>query len=186
MEDSKIIEFYFDRDEKAISESEKKYGGYCKSIAFNILRNKEDLEECVSDTWLKTWNSVPPTHPKSLKAFFAKLTRNGAFNIWEKESAKKRGSGELTMVLDELAECIPDSKTVEDEIDLREITSLINSFLYGIPERERNIFIRRYFFTESVKEIAKRYMMKPGAVSTALFRTREKLRTALEKEGYTP
>ena len=184
MEDIEIIELYMKRNEEAIVQSDKKYGAYCFRIAYNILANNEDSAECVNDTWLHTWNVIPPECPDRLKMFFASVTRNISIDILKKRTAKKRGQGELAIVLEELAECISDGKDVEEQYDAVILTHVIENFLREIPKKDRQIFVRRYFFTESVTIIAKRYGIKENAVYVSLHRTRQKLHKRLKKEGF--
>lgn len=184
MEDIEIIELYMKRSEEAIVQSDKKYGAYCFRIAYNILANNEDSAECVNDTWLHTWNVIPPECPERLKMFFASVTRNLSIDILKKRSAKKRGQGELAVVLEELAECISDGKDVEDSFDEKLLTQSIENFLKNIPKRDRQLFIRRYYFTEPVPDIAKRFGIKENAVYVSLHRTRKKLHKHLQEEGF--
>ena len=184
MEDSQIIELYFMRKEEAIKETDSKYGSYCFSIAENILHNTEDSEECVSDTWLKAWNAMPPERPTVLRMFLAKITRNLSFNRFHARNAEKRGGGEIHLVLEELAECIANESDTEEEYIAKELEQSIRFFVRDLPEREGNVFVRRYFFTEQVAVIAKRYGMTDNNVMVTLSRTRKKLRAHLCKEGY--
>lgn len=184
MEDTKILDLYFARDEQAILETDRKYGIYCFSLANAILGNDQDAEEAVSDTYLKTWNAIPPNRPKVLKLFLAKITRNLSFSRWRALSAQKRGGGEMELVLEELEGCIPSPVTVEDAFEAKELAGHIRSFLDTIPPRQQDIFLRRYFFVEESETIASRYGMKPAAVLRSLSRTRAKLKQYLIKEGY--
>lgn len=184
MNDSQIIALYWQRNEAAIAETNQKYGAYCYSIANNILSNKEDSDECVNDTWLRAWNVIPPQKPNAFRLFLAKITRNLSFDKFKAKHADKRGGGELALVLDELESCISDSSDTEAEFSLKELTESINSFLHTLSERECNIFLRRYFYAESVAEISIRYSLKDSNVQVILSRTRKKLREHLEKEGY--
>ena len=184
MEDIEIIELYQKRSEEAIVQSDKKYGAYCFTVAYNILSDNEDSSECVNDTWLHTWNVIPPECPKKLKMFFAAITRNLSIDRLKNRSAQKRGNGELTVVLDELEECISDGKDVEEQYDAGLLTQVIENFLREISKRDRQIFVRRYFFTESAAIIAKRYGIKENAVYVSLHRTRQKLHKRLKKEGF--
>jgi RNA polymerase sigma-70 factor (ECF subfamily) len=184
VDDSKIVELYWQRNENAINETNSKYGAYCYTIADNILHNKEDSEECVSDTWLKAWNAIPPTRPLKLQLFLAKITRNLSFNRFNAKSAEKRGSGEISLVLEELAECIASESDVESEYISKELGKCINAFVRTLPERDCNIFVRRYFFTESISAIASRYGLTDNNVMVILSRTRKKLKTHLIKEGF--
>ncbi|MBO7451395.1 MAG: sigma-70 family RNA polymerase sigma factor [Clostridiales bacterium] len=182
MDDSQIIELYFDRSEEAITETDKKYGGYCNTIAYNILQNSEDSEECQNDTYLKCWNTIPPTRPLNFKAFIGRIARNIAINIYDKRNAQKRGSGTVELALDELEECIPATdipSPSEDSV----ITDCLNAFLRSLPPQPRNVFINRYWYMASTSEIAKKYNMNESTVRVTLKRTREKLKLYMEKEG---
>ncbi len=182
MTDEAIIEMYFDRNEEAIKRSDEKYGRYCLAVAANILSDRLDSEECVNDTWLRAWNSIPPERPDYLKLFFAKITRNLAICRYRTASAKKRGGGEITAVLDELCECI--GGDTETAVDMHMLSASVNSFLGDLEIRERTIFLRRYFFSEDTEVIAVKYGLKRSNVHKILSRTRKKLREHLEKEGF--
>lgn len=184
MEDSKIIELYWQKNENAIKETNSKYGAYCFAIADNILHNREDSEECVNDTWLKAWNAIPPQKPTKLQIFLAKITRNLSFNRFNARSAEKRGGGEIILVLDELAECLASESDVESEYMAKELCQCIRKFVRTLPERDGNVFVRRYFFTEPVADISKRYGLTENNVMVILSRTRTKLKTHLIKEGF--
>ena len=184
MEDADIIAMYFERDQNAIAETKRKYGGYCFTLADRILGNKEDSEECVNDILFSAWNSIPPQRPKYLRMFLAKLTRNRALNRVKADSAGKRGGGEKALIYEELSEFISAGQDVESEILAKELGQAVNSFVKELPEREGDIFIRRYFFMEAVKDIAEGFCMTPGNVSVSLGRTRKKLKEHLEKNGY--
>lgn len=184
MEDSKIVELYLQKNENAIKETDSKYGAYCFTIADNILHNKEDSEECVNDTWLKTWNAIPPQKPTKLQMFLAKITRNLSFNRYNSRSAEKRGGGEIVFVLDELAECLACESDVASEYEARELGQCVRRFVQELSERDGNVFVRRYFFTEPVAQIARKYGLTENNVMVILSRTRTKLRTHLIKEGF--
>ena len=184
MNDKDIIQLYFNRDQSALSATAKKYGKYCTSIAKNILGSKEDAEECVNDTYLSAWNSIPPTRPTILSAFLGKITRNLAFNKYKHNHVMKRGSGEIAVVLDELAECVSGLEDVEQEIDRRELIAEINSFLDTLSPKKRIIFICRYWYSDSIPSIAKRYEMTESNVSVTLNRLRSKLKEYLSERGY--
>ena len=184
MDDRTIIAMYQKRNPDAVNESDKKYGSYCLAIADHILHSPEDSEECVNDTWLRAWNAIPPQCPRVLRLFFARITRNLSIDRYAALHTQKRGSGETDAVLDELAECIPSGADVEGELLAKELTKAVDRFLRQLPERECNIFLRRYFFTESGAEIADRYGIRENHVSVLLCRTRKKLRLFLEEEGY--
>ena len=184
MDDANIVQLYFDRDKQAITETATKYGNYCASIAKNILGNHEDTEECVNDTYLNAWNAMPPHRPKMLATFLGKIVRNLAFNRYKHNTAAKRGAGELPAVLDELGECVSDREDVEEAYDYTELVADINAFLSTLPIKKRNVFVRRYWYADSVSEIAARYNMSGFAVSMMLNRLREKLRNYLTERGY--
>lgn len=183
MEDSKIIALYWDRSEKAISETDQKYGRYCHYIANSILQNEEDAAECVNDTWLRAWNAIPPNRPENLRGFLGKITRNLALNRYEQRSAEKRGAGVLPQVLEELQGCIPSTDPREQVMDKIILEALLNRFLGGLKPDARRIFVRRYWYLSSVKEIAAEYGMTESKVTVTLCRTRQKLARLLEKEG---
>ena len=184
MEDSRIIELYWQKNADAISETSSKYGAYCYTIADNILHSIEDSEECVNDTWLHAWNAMPPQRPNVLRMFLAKITRSLSVNRFNARSAEKRGGGEINLVLDELADCLAGETNVEAEYEVKELEQCIRRFVRGLPERDGNVFVRRYFFTEPVAAIAKRYGLTESNVTVILSRTRKKLRLKLAKEGY--
>ena len=184
MEDGQIVELYWRKDPEAISESGRKYGPRCRAIAWNILGSWEDAEECVNDTWLSAWNAMPPQRPGRLGMFLARITRNLALNRFAAGTARKRGGGEILLVLDELAECLPGGADVEAACEARDLEECVCRFVRGLPEREGNVFIRRCFFTEPVAEIARRYGLTGNHVMVMLSRTRRKLREHLIREGY--
>ncbi len=184
MEDSQIVELYWQKNTDAVSETANKYGAYCFTIADNILHSTEDSEECVNDTWLHAWNVIPPQRPHVLRIFLAKITRNLSFDRLRVKSAEKRGGGEITLVLDELAECLASGTNVEGAYEGKELGQCIRSFVRELPERDGNVFVRRYFFTESVAAIAERYGLSKNNVMVILSRTRRKLKAHLLKEGY--
>ena len=180
MEDKQRVDLYWERSESAIKETEKKYGKYCHYIAYQILENDGDAEEVVNDTYLKTWQTIPPKRPEALKPYVGMICRHRAFDVYEERNTQKRG--QIPMVLDELAECLPsEEEDWASEISLRDS---LNSFLRGLPLKTRNIFIRRYWYTSSLSEIAEEYSMKESAVGMLLLRTRQKLKTHLQKEGF--
>ncbi len=184
MEDHKIIQLYWDRNQDAITATSKKYGNYCLSISKNILGCIEDAEECVNDTYLNAWNSMPPHRPDILSAFLGRITRNLSFNRYKYHKARKRGGGELPLVLDELAECVSGKDNVELEIEKLEMIAAINIFLSTLPPKKRSIFICRYWYTDSISEIAVRHGMKETAVSMTLARLRAKLRCYMLERGF--
>ena len=180
--DADIVSLYFDRSEEAIVASQCKYGRACHAVAYNILRSDEDAEECVSDTWLRAWNAIPPEKPARLGAWLTTVTRRLALSRYEHKTAAKRYGG-VESSLEELSECIPDgSITVADEVAIR---GAINGFLASLPTRTRMIFMRKYWYMDSVSEIADAFRMSESAVKITLHRTRAKFRKHLEKEGIT-
>lgn len=183
MEDSAIIELYWNKNADAISETANKYGAYCFTIADNILHSVEDSEECVNDTWLHAWNAIPPQKPSMLRMFLAKVTRNLSFNRFNAKCVEKRGGGEIILVLDELGECVAGGSDVEAAYEAMELEQFICRFVRTLPERDRNVFVRRYFFTEPMPVIAERYSLTVNNVAVILSRTRKKLKLNLMKEG---
>ena len=183
MDDRQIIALYNERSEAALSETEKKYGRYCRTIAYNILNNEEDSEECVNDTWLKAWEAIPPRCPDSLAAFLGKITRNLALNLYKHKNREKRGGGQTMLVLEELAECVPGADSTEEAVDEALLAEVLNGFLAELPTEKRKIFMRRYWYLSSVKEIAEEYGLSESKVKMTLLRLRSKLKTVLEKEG---
>ena len=183
MSDTEILDLYWDRSESAISETARQYGSYCASIAMNILRSREDSEECVNDTYLKAWNSIPPQRPSILKSFLGRITRNLSFDKYKARRAQKRIGDETALLLSELDECVPTVHTVEDYVETKFLEESIDSFLSVISQEDRILFVRRYWYADSIAEIARRFSMGESKVKTNLFRTRNKLKHYLEKEG---
>ena len=179
MEEKAILGLYFAREEQAIRETDRKFGNLCRRIAWNILGCREDVEECVNDTWLRAWDSIPPQRPGRLSAFLGRIARNLALDRYDYNHAAKR-SGPFDQLLSELSECIPCQR---DDFAQLELTQILNSFLHSLPESRRNLFLRRYWYCESVEELGRRYRMSQSAVKSSLFRTRNKLKAYLEKEG---
>ncbi len=183
MQDCEILDLYWNRDERAIVETQRSYGKYCYSIAYNILHDREDSDECVNDTWFRAWNAIPPDRPGRFALFLGTITRNLSFDKWKHKNAAKRGNGDMELALDELLECVPAVHSTEEAVEAAELERLINEFLYTLPQKDCNVFLRRYWYVEEYSEIAKRYHMKLNTVKTSLFRTRAKLREYLEREG---
>lgn len=182
MEDEQIITLYLQRSQQAIIETKNKYGAYCRVIARNILSNTLDIEECENDTYLAAWNVIPPHIPRKLSVFLGRIMRNIALDKYGYNTAKKR-SGEFEVILAELEECLASPNTVETEHEAGEIARLINEFLYAIDELDRNLFIRRYWYSDSIRDLSNRFNMGTSKVKSTLFRIRNKLRFYLEKEG---
>ena len=183
MEDLEIVELYWNRNEDAIKETSKKYGNYCYSISYNILNNNEDAQECVNDTYLGAWNAIPPHHPNILSTFLGKITRRLSLNKWREKNAQKRGGGEVVLSFDELEECIGTNDYAKEELDAQELANTINTFLKTLKEDERKVFVCRYFYFESIDDIAVRFMFTQSKVKMMLKRTRDKLKDYLVKEG---
>lgn len=184
MDDNAIIALYWARSESAISETANKYGGYCFSIAYNILSNNEDSEESVNDTYLAAWNTMPPKQPSILSAFLGKITRYISLDRWKRRSAEKRGGGQVMLALDELEECVSSGESTEQAYARKELLGCVNRFLDSLPETERRIFLCRYWYLDSISDIAERFGFSQSKVTSMLHRTRGKIRTQLEKEGF--
>jgi RNA polymerase sigma-70 factor (ECF subfamily) len=177
MDDNEIIDLFWQRSEDALTECGSKFGGYCRTIAKNILDNDGDADECVNDTWLRAWNAIPPAKPSRLKAFLAKITRNLALDLYEKLSSQKRGGDSIEIALDELAEI------AAPEADSNEITKVINEFLRSEPAENSDIFVKRYWYLQSVREIAAEYAYNENKITSLLLRMRKRLKQNLESEG---
>ena len=184
MDDKRIVDLYFRRDEEAIAQTDKKYGHYCFQIAYNILTNREDAEESVSDTYMAAWGAIPPRNPPVLSAFLGKITRHISIDRWRARSASKRGGGEIPLVLEELKDCVAGTPSVEADYAQKEMLRLYIQFLDRLPITERRIFLCRYWYAESIDAIADRFDFSQSKVKTMLHRTRKKLRKQLAEEGY--
>ncbi len=184
MEDREIVELYLSRDENAVKKTSEKYGAYCLKIARNILSAAEDAEECVSEAYYKAWISIPPERPESLGAWLGAIVRNTALDMFRKSRRQKRFQG-AEEILDELSDCVPSPENVERELDVKELTEKINSWLEKTDRRDRRIFVQRYFLGDPVKLISEKTGEPPEKISKRLSRLRQKLRKELEKEGYT-
>ncbi|MBQ2735685.1 MAG: RNA polymerase sigma factor [Clostridia bacterium] len=182
MDDRNIVALFFDRNEDAVAETQKKYASYCYSIAYGVLKNREDAEECVNDTYLVAWNSIPPQAPRNLSAFLGKITRNLSLKRVRSQTAQKRGGGAVLLTLEELSECIPDHQTPQRELQQKELANLLDAFLRTLDEEERNIFLRRYWYFDSISDIAKRFGYGESKIKTLLHRTRKKLYKKLKQE----
>lgn len=183
MDDSRIVEMYWNRQEEAIAETDAKYGTYCNYIAYHILYSSRDAEECVSDTYMRAWNAMPPHRPDRLSVFLGKITRNLSLNRYKEQHAKKRGEGQVEVVLDELQDVVCGQSDIENFVDETVLTEALNVFLSGLPKTNRVIFIKRYWYLCPIKEIARDMAMKESHVTTILFRMRNELKLHLEKEG---
>ena len=184
MDDSHIVELYLDRNESAIAETAEKYGNTLKKIAKNVLSDLETVDECENDAYLKTWNLIPPNEPRTyLFAFVGRIIRHLAIDRLRHESRQKR-SALFCELTDEMLECIAGSSDVEHENEAKELAELINKFLDACPEEQRNIFVSRYWYFESITEICDKYSLPQSKVKTTLFRMREKLRKYLYEGGF--
>ena len=184
MDDKAIIDLYFARDQRAIQATAQAYGAYCASIAQRILDDRGAAEECVNDAWLKCWQSIPPQRPRSLKSFAGRIVRNLALSALRAETAQKRGGGQVRLALEELGEAVSGAGTPEGALDRQAFRAALDGFLAGLPERNRNLFLRRYWYLDSVEALAKRFSMSKTQVTTTLHRLREKLRVHLQQEGF--
>jgi len=190
MTDSQIIDLYLNRSEQAIKETSARYNNYCLTIAMNILQNLEDSEECVNDAYLKVWNAIPPARPEILSSFIGRIVRNLSLDRYKQKNAKKRSGDENALILSELELCIPVGNgvadlrsNVENEVDSAILTQEIERFLLAIKPNDRMFFVRRYWYNDSVIAIAKRFCVSQSKVMSSLFRTRNKLKATLQKEG---
>lgn len=183
MDDNAIMDLYWARSEKAISETAARYGNYCYAIAYNILSNREDSEESVNDTYLAAWNNMPPKRPSLLGAFLGKLTRYISLDRWKQRSRLKRGGGEVPLCLDELEDCVSGRESTEDAVIRKETIASVNRFLDSLSETERRMFLCRYWYLDSVDAIADRFGFSQSKTASILHRIRGKLNKQLEKEG---
>lgn len=184
MDDSEIVQLFWDRNETALSATERKHGNRCRSVAENILGSRQDAEDCVNDSYLKLWELIPPNRPRVLGAFLCRIVRNTAIDMLKARLAGKRGSGKTALMFDELEEIVSDKSSVEDTYEGKVLLERIEDFLKLEPVRERRIFILRYWYGCGLSEIAKRYGARKNTVSVILNRTRKRLKEYLEKEGY--
>ena len=184
MEDKDIVQLYFARNEQAIVETSVKYGNYCTSIAMNILNNPEDAEESVNDTYLKTWNSIPPHKPNILSTFLGKIVRNLSFNKYKANHTMKRGGNEISVILDEISEIVSNNESVEDEVITKELEKAINDFINTFSDLKRYIFIRRYWYSDKISVIAYQCGKSENYVHVELNRIRKQLRNYLIERGY--
>lgn len=181
MEDSGIVALYLARDERAVAETAEKYGGRCYAVSYQILRSREDAEECVNDTYVKTWNAIPPQRPHYLGAFVQKIARNLALTAYQAARAQKRGGGQPPAPLQELADCVTGNP--EAMLESAELSRALDRFLRTLSQKERCVFLRRYWYADSISEIAQQCRMAPGTVKSSLHRTRAKLKQFLQEEG---
>ncbi len=183
MEDREIVRLYFARSEQALVETQAKYGAYCYSIAYNILANSQDAEECVSDTYLAAWNRIPPKKPDYLGAFLGRITRYLSIDRWRSRRSQKRGGGEIALALEELGECASKKETLEEMLQRKQAAEALNRFLGTLPETERNVLLCRYWYMDSIGDIAEKTGFTTSKVASMLHRARSRLRAFLEKEA---
>lgn len=182
MDDQQIIELYWSRAEEAVAETDRKYGSYCYRVSYNILHSDQDADECVNDTWFRVWNAIPPQRPSRFQAYLAKVTRNLSLDRLDQRQAQKRGRG-TDVLLSELSQCIPSAETLERMLDDREISAAISVWLRKQPEKSRVTFVRRYFYADSLNQVARRVGLSESGVKSLLHRQRLSLRRHLEQEG---
>lgn len=183
MDDLCILELYAERSEAAVRQTDEKYGRYCRRIAYDILQSDEDAEECVNDAYMRAWNSIPPKKPENLRTFLGKMVRNLALDRCERARAQKRGGGQYALALEEMEECVPYASDTEQSVDGALLSQLLNDFLAGMKPEARNIFMRRYWYLSSVKDIAAEFGFSESKVKMSLHRSREELKKFLIKEG---
>ena len=182
MEDNRIIELFFQRDESALTETANKYGSFCLRIAMNVVSVREDAEECVNDTYHTAWNQIPPTRPDSFKAFLGRIVRNFAISKYRALHAKKRFNG-LEVMLSELGDCVPAAENVEQELEAKELSEYINFWLLGLKTEDRVLFVRRYWYGEEIRELAKKYGVSGTQMTQRMLRLRRKLKAFLTEKG---
>lgn len=183
MEDEKIIDLYWARDQKAITATEEKYGRYLRGIAWNILKDKEDCEECINDTWFKAWNAMPTAWPTILSAFLGAITRNLSLDCYRRKHSLKRGEGQVEYIFDELMDCAGEGE-VSKRLEEQELADSLNRFLGELDVKKRVLFVRRYWYMDTIEEIAGRLALSESNVKTTLFRLRNKLKEHLRTEGF--
>lgn len=183
MEDSQIVDLYWERNEQSIRAAASKYGDYCYSIAYNILRSREDADESVNDTYLGAWNAMPPHRSNCLRTFLGKITRRVSLKKWRDEHRDKRGGDEVSLALEELSECIPSNASVEESVIAGELSARINRFVGTLAPTERQVFLCRYWYLDSIDKISADLCFGKSKVKSMLRRTRARLRADLEKEG---
>ena len=183
MEDWQIVELYWQRQSTAISETAAKYGAYCRTVAYNILSSAEDAEECVNDTYMSAWNAMPDKRPERLAPFLGKITRNHALSRMRGRARQKRGGGELVLALEELDQCIPSRSDVEREVEQRELAAALSSFIEGLPQPDRQVFVSRYWYLAPVDEIAEKFGFSRSKTASMLFRCRNRMQKFLVQEG---
>ena len=183
LEDKQIVDLYWQRSEQAVPETAAKYGSYCRTIAYNILSDAQDAEECVNDTYLKAWNSMPTNRPSRLAPYLGKLSRWISLTRLRERGALRRGGGEVSLVLNELSEAVPSGEDLQKTLELRELSDAVRRFLAGIDETEAQVFLARCWYMASIAEIADKFGFTESKVNSMLHRTRRKLQRFLKEEG---
>ena len=184
LSDEKIIEMFWDRDERAISETDRKYGKYLYAIAYNIVHDHPDCEECLNDTYLGTWNKIPPARPTAFQSFLSKIMRNIAIDCFRKNTAQKRVPSEMTVSLGELDECMAYQSDMEEDRMVRELAVMLNDFLAGLPKRRQFVFVCRYYYADSVAKIAEMLGLSEKTIRRDISQMKADLKAFLEKGGY--
>lgn len=184
MQDDKIVALYWQRDENAIRETEQKYGRYLSRIAHNILANAEDSKEAVNDTYLKAWNSMPPHRPDVLATYLGKITRQLSIDVFRRRNRAKRRASEYALSLSELEDCVCEGNTTEQDVELHLLGTAINTYLHTLTPQARNTFVGRYYYMDSIRDVAAYYGMSESGVKSMLFRTRQGLKNYLRQEGF--
>ncbi len=182
--DKEIVDMYFSRDEKALKETQRKYRSYLLKIATNILQSSSQADECLDDVYLKAWNTIPPQKPENLATYLGKIARNIAIDLFRKRAAAKRKNTEYAQSVDELCETLPANNLTENEVEAKELGQLINSFVSALPQNSREVFVGRYYYMDSIKEIARYTKNSEANVKNILYRTRNKLKEFLAEKGY--
>lgn len=184
MQDSEIVRLYFERNEEALKETAKRYGSFCKAIALRILGNPEDSEECVNDTYFRAWNTIPPKNPSNLGAYLGRIARNLSFDKYRQRNAEKRGGGETALILDELSEITSGVDETFSELEGKELSRAINSFLDTLKPEHRSVFVQRYWHAYSVGEISRKHGISEGNASVILSRARKSMKAYLSERGW--
>ncbi len=184
MDDNAILDLYWQRDTRALDETGVRYGAYCHRIAYNILQNPEDAEESVNDTWLHAWNAIPPQRPRVLGTWLGRVTRNLSLSRLRKRLAQRRGGGETALALEELSECLPDTSSVEGEVEAKELELAVRRYLDSLRQTERDILLARYYYLAPLSEISQKTGFSISKLKSMLLRLRKKLQYHLQEEGY--
>ncbi|NLA71971.1 MAG: sigma-70 family RNA polymerase sigma factor [Clostridiaceae bacterium] len=183
--DETILDLYFERSEEALSATVEKYGALLRSLAWNILGNHEDVEECVNDTYVAAWNAIPPQRPEYLKAYLCKIVRNFSLDRVREKTREKRGGGNIPLILDEMQDLLASDDDIAQTVETQELSQMISDYLREQPDRKRIIFLKRYYFASTINEIAEEQKTTEGAVKILLYRMRRELKQVLQDRGYS-